>query len=117
MNFQETSDFKKDFKKLVKKYQTLQKDFDELKEFYLANLPQGNGTKHWNLLHQSKNLEIYKMRMQCDSTKGKSFRIIYAYKKETETIEMIEFIEIYFKGNKESEDKSRIKVYVKLNVF
>lgn len=115
MNFKETSDFKKDLKKLVKKYQTLPKDFNELKEIYLTNLPQGNGIKHWNLLHKSESFEIYKMRMQCDSTKGKSFRIIYTYNFKNKQIEFIEFIEIYFKGNKESEDKNRIKVYIKSN--
>lgn len=115
INFQEIPEFKKDFKKLAKKYRTLNNDFTDLKELYLGSLPQGNGTKHWNLLHQDEKIEIYKMRMHCDSIKGKSFRIIYAYKKESKTIEMIEFIEIYFKGNKVCEDKDRIKIYIKLN--
>jgi len=112
IDFQETIEFKKDFKKLFKKYKTLKKDFDDLKNKYLNLFPQGNGTKHWNSLHKNESFEIYKVRMHCDSTKGKFFRVIYAYHKKTNTIELIEFIEIYFKGNKANEDKGRIKKYI-----
>jgi mRNA-degrading endonuclease RelE of RelBE toxin-antitoxin system len=115
IDFQETTEFAKDLKKLSKKYRTLAKDFRQLKELYLAEAPRGNGSKHWNLLHKNDSLEIYKVRMHCDSTRGKFFRVIYAYYKETDTIELIEFIEIYFKGNKASEDKDRIDDY--LNLF
>ncbi|MCX6761961.1 MAG: hypothetical protein NTY33_03945 [Candidatus Moranbacteria bacterium] len=113
INFQQTQEFVKELKKLSKKYRTLEKDFRQLKEIYLVAAPQGNGSKHWNLLHKNDTLEIYKVRMHCDSTKGKFFRVIYAYHLKTETVELIEFIEIYYKGNKENEDRERIKDYLK----
>lgn len=113
MNFQETTEFSKDLKRLSKEYRTLGKDFYQLKEVYLNIAPRGNGTKHWNLLHKNDILEIYKVRMHCDSTKGKFFRVIYAYHFKTQTVEMIEFIEIYFKGSKANEDSGRIKEYIK----
>jgi len=42
--------------------------------------------------------------------KGSSLRIIYAYFEEDQ---QIEFIELYFKGDKENEDRNRIKNYLK----
>ena len=114
VTFQEIAEFKKDFKKLFKKYRTLAKDFASLKQKYLTIAPRGNGAKHWNLLYKNEKLEIYKVRMHCDATRGKFFRVIYAYHLETNTIELIEFIEIYYKGNKPCEDQERIKRYVEL---
>jgi len=40
--------------------------------------------------------------------KGESLRIIYAYHKDRQ---LVEFIELYSKGNKENEDRRRIKKY------
>jgi len=114
-NFQQTLEFAKDLKKLSKKYRTLGRDFCQLKELYLTESPRGNGTKHWNLLHKNDCIEIYKVRMHCDATKGKFFRVIYAYHLKTQSIELIEFIEIYFKGNKENENRGRIDEYIKLH--
>ncbi len=106
--------FSKEFKKLAKKYKTLKKDFDQFKIILIkANAYQGNGSKHWNCLHKNERFEIYKVRMHCDATKGKFFRVIYAYHKNTGTIDMIEFIEVYFKGHKEIEDRKRIEAYIK----
>ena len=113
ITFLETSECKKELKKLSKKYKTLKKDFTKLKELYLTTTPQGNGTKHWNLLHKNGKIEIYKVRMHCDATKGRFFRVIYAYYQDEKTIEVIEFIEVYFKGNKEKENEERIKKYLK----
>jgi mRNA-degrading endonuclease RelE of RelBE toxin-antitoxin system len=115
ISFSETKEFKKEFKKLSKKYKTLKKDLDDLKRLYLTVAPQGNGAKHWNCLHKNEKIEIYKMRMHCDATKGKFFRVIYAYHCDTGKVEMIEFIEIYFKGKKANEDRERIALYIKLH--
>lgn len=113
LNFQETTKFSKDLKRLSKKYRTLGKDFCQFKELYLSEAPRGNGTKHWNLLYKNNRIEIYKVRMHCDTTKGKFFRVIYAYHLKTQIIELIEFIEIYFKGDKANEDRDRIDEYIK----
>jgi hypothetical protein len=54
---------------------------------------------------------VYKVKkFACRSFKGKGvhsgIRVIYAYYRETDRIELIE---IYYKGDKENEDRDRIK--------
>jgi len=44
--------------------------------------------------------------------KGSSLRIIYGYRKENDSVD---FIELYFKGEKENEDRDRIREYLKSN--
>lgn len=109
----ELSEFKKDFKKLSKKFPTLHED---LKTFIYTQL---------NLYHKLhidnrgvfpisdlgiENPRIYKVKkFTCRSLKGKGvhsgIRIIYAY---YEKEDIIEFIEIYYKGIKNNEDRKRI---------
>lgn len=113
MNFKSTAEFQKDFKKLFKKFKTLDDDLIEFKKV-LNEVPLGIG-KHFNIITESSSIYIVKARFFCRSLKKKDLRIIYAYIENHQMIEMIgiEFIEIYFKGNKGNEDRERIKQYLK----
>ena len=111
-------EFEKDMKKLIKRFKTLE---DDLKVFI---------EKQLNLFHKLKkdnkgifqiselkieNPKIYKAKkFACRSLKGKGvqsgMRIIYAYFEEEDKIELVE---IYYKGDKENEDKKRIFKYYK----
>lgn len=109
MEIVELPSFLREFKHLAKKYQSLHADFAELK-LALESYPRGRGEKHWNRLHESESVAIFKTRLICASLRGGNMRIIYAYiKSDTERIELIE---IYCKGDKESEDQKRIKDYL-----
>ena len=108
MNFNNTIEFQKDFKKLSKKFKSLENDLIEFKKI-LNEMPLGIG-KHFNLITKFESVSIIKARFFCKNLKKKDLRIIYAYIENH-----IEFIEIYFKGNKESENKDRIKRYLKDN--
>ncbi len=112
MNFKCTQKFLKDFKKLSKKFKTLDNDLIEFEKI-LKTSPLGIG-KHFNVITKSGYIYIVKARFFCQSLKRKDLRIIYAYIKNHTVIQMIgiDFIEIYFKGNKENEDKERIKKYL-----
>lgn len=60
-------------------------------------------------------VEIYKLKkFACRALKGRGsksgLRVIYAFYRE---ILKVEFIEMYFKGDQEIEDKERIKEYLK----
>lgn len=110
MEFSETLEFRKEIKKLEKKYRTLITDIEVLKKSLITN-PTGDGSKHWNVLHQDTTLGItaLKVRMMCRAVRGAQFRVIYIY--QAEKIEIL-FIEIYFKGDKENEDRERITDYL-----
>jgi len=107
-SFNVTQEFKKDFKKLGKKHQTLDEDLEKLKKV-LATTPTGIG-KNFIVIHHSPAIKIVKARMACRALRDRSLRIIYAYFEQEQTIE---FIELYFKGDKENEDRERIKEYLK----
>lgn len=113
MNFKYAQEFEKDFKKLSKKFRTLDYDLIEFKKI-LEESPLGIG-KHFNVITKTDSVFIIKARFFCKSLKKKNLRIIYACIKNKQIIEMvcIEFIELYFKGEKDNEDRERIKKYLK----
>lgn len=107
-NFSETDEFSKDFKRLSRKYKSLPDDLLEFKKV-ITVLPLGSG-KHFVILHNLEQIKIMKARLFCRYLRGASLRIIYAYR-ETESI--IDFIELYFKGEQVNEDRNRIKDFLK----
>lgn len=111
-------EFDKDIKKLLKKFKTLE---DDLKIFIKNQLYLYHKLKIDNKgVFQISGLQIetpkiYKARkFACRSLKGKGvhsgIRVIYAYFEEEDGIELIE---IYYKGDKENEDRGRILKYYK----
>jgi len=111
IKFLKTEEFNKDLRKLKKKFNSLDDDLETLKkviEGYLPDPPPG--TVRISGLGSSVKIPIYKVRkFRCRSLKGNGaksgLRVIYAYDNPSE---QIVFIEIYFKGNQENEDRERI---------
>jgi hypothetical protein len=103
MNFSNSKDFDKDFKKLSKKYKSLKEDLSLFKKF-ISKIPLGN-SKHFNIIFEGKCAYVLKARLACQYLKGSSLRIIYSYNAEEKHIE---FIELYYKGNQENHTISRI---------
>ncbi|MCP5053962.1 MAG: hypothetical protein GY940_42735 [bacterium] len=113
----DTDPFKKDLKKLLKRFRSLEDDLKvfidaQLKLFHKIHI-DNDGIKQITGL-EKEYPKVYKAtKFACKSLKGKGaksgIRIIYAYFEEEDTVE---FIEIYYKGNKENEDKKRIKKYL-----
>jgi hypothetical protein len=110
IHFNELPEFQKEFRRLAKKYKSLPKDLQEFCGVVSA-IPLGT-SKHFAVLAQTETLYIVKARFFCRYLKGSSLRIIYAYFKHKRRIE---FIEVYYKGDKETEDYERIKGYLNLN--
>jgi hypothetical protein len=108
INFNELPEFQKEFKRLGKKYKSLA---DDLQEFcnVVSVVPLGN-SKHFYVITKTEVICIVKARLFCKYLKGTSLRIVYSY---FEQEQCIEFIELYFKGDKENEDRERIKDYLK----
>ena len=110
--------FKKDLKKLLKRFPSLEEDLDSLVKAQLIAYHKLNIDNHGifpieNLSIQ--NPKIFKVKkFACKSLKGKGvhsgIRVTYAY---FSVEDRIEFIEIYYKGDQENEDRERIKNYYK----
>jgi len=110
MNFNESDEFIKAFKRLSKKYRSLPDDLLEFKKV-VSEFPLGSG-KHFVVLHSQEEIKILKARLFCRYLRGTSLRIVYAYRG---TIKIIDFIELYFKGEQVNETKSLINDF--LNQF
>lgn len=93
---------------MAKKYRSLPDDLVEFKRIISA-IPLGN-SKHFNIITKTEARIIIKARLFCRYLKGSSLRVIYAFHCQDC---QIDFIEIYFKGDKENEDYERIKEYLK----
>ncbi|MCH7731727.1 MAG: hypothetical protein IIB44_04315 [Candidatus Marinimicrobia bacterium] len=107
------TEFKKDFKKLTKRFKTLDDDIETFINIQLK-LTHKLGVDNKGVVHISGlGIEIPKIykakKFACKALKGRGgmsgIRIIYSY---YEKEDIIEFIEIYYKGDKANEDKQRI---------
>lgn len=106
-SFDAAPEFEKEFKRLFKKYKTLDDDLEKFKKVLLMT-PTGVG-KNFVIVHSSSTLKIVKARMACRALRDRSLRIVYAYFEQNQ---LIEFIELYYKGDKENEDRDRLKEYM-----
>ena len=110
------TEFEKDFKKLARKFRTLDEDLktfiaNQLKLTHKLNIDNKGVLRMSDL--RIEYPKIYKARkFPCRALKGKGaasgIRIIYAY---YENEDIIEFVEIYYKGEKENENRERILRY------
>ena len=107
MTFDELPEFQKERKRLARKYRSLSDDLLEFRNV-VSVVPLEN-RKHFAVIAQNENLHIVKARLFCRYLKGSSLRVIYSY---FEQEQRIEFIEMYFKGDKENEDRHRVKEYL-----
>ncbi|MFA5349002.1 MAG: hypothetical protein WC309_01370 [Candidatus Paceibacterota bacterium] len=113
-----TTSFEKDLKRLLRKFRTLEEDLkvakrDAIELYHLKKIDN----ESIELVPGFCNDEILICKLRkfaCKALKGRGnksgIRIIYAYHIDAETID---FIEIYFKGEKEKEDSARIKEYLR----
>ena len=110
----DSPEFQKDLKKFLKKYHSLTEDLENFKNVALKALHK-LGQENLGIV-QIPGLgfaypPVYKAtKFACKSLKGKGaasgIRVIYAYIHKDDKVL---FIEIYFKGNQENEDRERIK--------
>lgn len=109
-------EFEKDIKKLRKRYKTIEDDLQNFVKVQLKLFHKLN--KDVKGIFQLSNIhieypKIYKAKkFACRSLKGtggqSGIRVIYAYFEEKDEIQLIE---IYYKGDKENEDRKRIVRY------
>jgi len=110
MEFSRLPAFEKDLKKLKKRFRTLDDDLAVFEKFLdVSSHPQAPHTVRISDLGIEEPLIIKVRTFACKSLKGKGarsgIRIIYAYLPEKEHVE---FVEIYYKGDKPLENRDRI---------
>ncbi len=107
MTFSALPEFEKEFQRLGKKYRSLPSDLEEFKR--VLNVQPLGSSKHFHVLARNADVAVLKARFFCRYLKGSSLRIIYAYHPKQNALC---FIEIYFKGDTENEDRKRIEQYM-----
>ena len=107
-HFSKLPEFEKELSKLSKKYPSLEEDLGRLEKLLELNAV-GIGT-NFVIIHHEPNVRIVKTRLACKSLRDRSMRVIYAYHDDTVTFV---YIELYFKGDKENEDRERVEEYLK----
>lgn len=118
MEYEELDEFKKDFKKLSKKYRSLNEDIEVVKKV-LSVSPAARPPFSFRI--DGLGIEdclIKVKKIACKSLKGRGansgLRLVYTHFKkrnEYQTEERIVLIEIYHKNEKENENKERILKY------
>ena len=109
MVFEELVEFKRDLKRLLKKYRTLRSDLDVVKKV-LEFSPQERPPFSFRIDKLGLETCVIKVkRIACRAMKGRGvnsgLRLIYAhFDKEDKIV----FIELYHKSDKEQEDRQRI---------
>ncbi|MBP7792132.1 MAG: hypothetical protein KA120_03625 [Candidatus Goldbacteria bacterium] len=114
MKFVNLPEFESDFKRLKKRYRTIDDDFEVFKRV-LEQMPEEDGIGRFVISGTGIQRKIIKVKkFACRALKHKGaqsgIRIIYSYHKEENKIE---FVEIYYKGDKELEDRKRILKHYK----
>lgn len=109
MTFEELLEFKRDLKKLLKKYRTLNEDLEVVKRV-LEISPDERPPFSFRIDNICLETCIIKVKkIACKALKGRGvnsgLRLIYAYFPDEQKIT---FIELFHKQNQESEDKKRI---------
>jgi mRNA-degrading endonuclease RelE of RelBE toxin-antitoxin system len=112
IDFEELAEYKKDLKRLLKKYRTLESDLEDVRKD-LNDEPGASPPFSYRIEGLGVFTCVIKIKkIASDSFKGRGcnsgFRLIYAYFQEEQKIV---FVELYHKNEKENEDRQRIIDY------
>ncbi|MDR3244933.1 MAG: hypothetical protein LBT50_00690 [Prevotellaceae bacterium] len=117
MIYERSNEFLKDLKRLRKKFPTLPDDLENLRKFNIELFHDGTNTGSIIPIEGlcGELYTSYKVRkIACRALKNKGsntgLRLIYVHERKANKIT---FLEIYFKGEKENENKERIKSFIK----
>lgn len=122
MNFSETPEFKKDIKRLAKKWRSIPDDIDAAKT-YIAPLYSKDDVpavqelrqaffsgKVAAILRTQGDVEVVKMRLDvADLARSDKVRVVFVAVKTKQTIT---FVELYAKNEKPREDPARYRSYL-----
>ena len=118
INYKTLPEFDKDFKALLKRYRTLESDFDTFKKYTIETFyEQKTPTTAFVSVEGfcgEKYVSNKVRKFACKSLPGRGsqsgIRIIFVWQ---EALRLVTFVEIYFKGDKPEEDRERLGDFVK----
>lgn len=115
VTFNATTEFIGEKKDIFKKYRSFESEFETFKSALSVSLPDRlPETVQISSLGKEIKIPIYKVRkIRCKALargENSGLRIIYAC---SSCLSKVVFIEIYYKGSKENEDRERIYRYFK----
>jgi hypothetical protein len=112
-------EFGRDLKALKRKYRSLDEEIETLirsglHPFHHLGLDAGH-VERMTGVQMSEDMVIFKVvRMACKALKGtgsrSGMRVIYGYEAARDRVVLVE---LYFKGDKEDEDRERIRAFLK----
>jgi len=118
MIYRKIAEFEKDFKKIKKRFASIDSDFENMKKYvlemyYVKNVPTTAIVEIEGFCGNEYTSNKIR-KFSCKAMKGKGsqsgIRVIYVYESITQEIT---FIELYFKGDKPNEDRVRLKNFLK----
>ena len=117
INYKTLPEFEKDFKSLLKRYRTLESDFETFKKYTIETFYEKNVPTTAFVPVEGFCGEEYvsnKVRkFACRSLPGRGsqsgIRIIFVWQAKTR---MVTFVEMYFKGDKSEEDRARLRASI-----
>jgi hypothetical protein len=109
MNFDELAEFQRDLRKLLKRFRSLKDDLHIIKQI-LEVYPDERPPFSFRIDNLGIETCVIKVnKIACKSLKGRGvnsgLRLVYAW---FPSGERIVFVELYYKGDKEMEDRQRI---------
>ncbi len=119
INYATITAFEHEFKELLKKYPSLEKDFATLcraviELYHIKNINPNAVFPISGVGGNGEYMAIKVKKFACQYLKGKGantgLRLIYVYDPAKE---QVTFLEIYSKADKANEDKARIKDFIK----
>jgi len=118
IEYSESDEFRRDLKKLLRKFRSLVDDLDTVKKavielYHLIGIDNASVFRIPG--YGTEAVQVYKIKKFASrSLKGRGnrsgIRVIYAFHSNDNRVE---FLEIYYKGDKTDEDGRRIKEYLK----
>ena len=117
IKYQHISEFDKDFKQLLKRFKSLETDFEYMKKYTIETFyEKGEPTTAFVPIEGfcDENYTSNKVRkFSCRALKGRGaasgIRVIFVWEEEKR---LITFIEIYFKGDKANENRDRLREFI-----
>lgn len=117
INYFQTSEFNKDFKKFLKRFGTLKEDFEIMKKsateaYHLKNVKTNAVVKMQNFCGQDY-LSMKVRRMTCKSLKWRGvksgLRVMYVFEQKENKVT---FIEMYYKQDQKNDIRKRLSAFI-----